>query len=104
MRLDRGISPLVAVTRIELTIGAGLGAPHADLFDASKDAGLILRPGLADCVAVPLVAGPLPLAVYADPHGHFRLLILDRAASRRVGRQGWSPVELAGDNIERSKK
>jgi bile acid:Na+ symporter, BASS family len=56
MSLDWAIGPLVAVTLIEMMFATGLGVRLADAVGTATDRRLVLRAGLANYVAIPLVA------------------------------------------------
>ena len=76
MSLDRLISPLVAVTLIELMVATGLGVRFKDVLGAANDWRLVARAGLANYVAVPATAILLLLLLDADPMVSAGFLIL----------------------------
>ena len=55
MSLDWAIGPLVDITLIGMMFAAGLGVRLADVVGAAADRHLVLRAGLANYVAIPLV-------------------------------------------------
>jgi bile acid:Na+ symporter, BASS family len=66
MSLDWAIGPLVAVTLIEMMFATGLGVRLADIVGAATDRRLVLRAGLANYVAIPLVTVVLLRLLDAD--------------------------------------
>ena len=48
MSLDDMISPLVAITPIEMMVATGLGVRFADVIGAASDWRLVVRAGLAN--------------------------------------------------------
>jgi BASS family bile acid:Na+ symporter len=76
MSLDQLISPLVAVTLIEMMFATGLGARLEEIVHAACNGWLLLRSGLANYVAVPAAAVTLILLVDPDPLVAAGILIL----------------------------
>jgi bile acid:Na+ symporter, BASS family len=76
MSLDWAIGPVVGVTLIEMMFATGLGVRLADVVGAAADRHLVLRAGLANYVAVPLVTVVLLRLLDADPTVAIGLLIL----------------------------
>jgi BASS family bile acid:Na+ symporter len=76
MSLDRMISPLVAITLMELMAATGLSVRFADVMGAASDWRLVARAGLANYVAVPATAVLLLLLLDADPMVSAGFLIL----------------------------
>jgi len=76
MNLDQAISPLVAITLIELMVATGLGIRLADVVDAARDWRLVARAGMVNYVAVPSAAVLLVLLLHVEPTAAAGFLIL----------------------------
>jgi BASS family bile acid:Na+ symporter len=76
MNLEQLISPIVAITLIELMVATGLGVRLDDVIAAAGDWRLVARAGLANYVAVPSAAVLLLLLFQADPTVAAGFLIL----------------------------
>lgn len=76
MNLDLVVSPLVAITLIELMFATGLSVSLADVMGTARDWQLLARAGFVNYVAVPATAILLLVLLNADPMVSAGFLIL----------------------------